>query len=77
MNCDEVIRCLTEHICIEDIYEKTTEMENECQLQISSEFKKEIPVVVSKNIKENLIFEHFEILKYKQTSLNWKAFLCR
>jgi len=38
-------------MCIEDIYETTTEMENEYQLQISSEFNKEISIVVPKDKK--------------------------
>jgi len=53
--CNEVVRCPTEYICIEDIYEMTTEMENKYQLQISSELNKERPVVVANDFKKKMI----------------------
>jgi len=49
MKCDEVVRCLVEHICIKNIHKTTTEMKN--KLQISSELNKDISIVVAKDRK--------------------------
>jgi len=68
-NHDEVVRCLIKSICIKDIYETTTEMENKYHLEISCVLNKELLVVVEKDKKEKMM-EQFQILNYEQISPN-------
>jgi len=67
---DDIVKNILSTVMIEDIFETTTEMEQEYYSVISSKIQKVTPILVDRDKKAKMLTQ-FSIAKYKQFIPNW------
>jgi len=67
---DDIVKNISSTVMIEDIFETTTEMEQEYYSVISSELQKVTPILVDRDKTAKMLMQ-FSIAKYEQFIPNW------